>query len=181
MTGPIVSARNEEFADGLLGTRIKAAPAGRPVPPSKTHYPDGVTAKKSSSNTVSPAAAALTYEAAVEKLESIVSQIESGEVGLEESMALYEEGILLSQRCKEILATAEQRVETLSKRTKEAKATRPNSGGPLADKDSVRDSDSDNDQDIRQDIPQDLPQDIDDDSGTDGPRSSDILPDEPPF
>lgn len=174
--GPIVKARKEETADGLLGTRISAAPAGRPVPPSKTHYPDGVTAKKAPSNTVS-SPAALTYEAAVEKLESIVSQIESGEVGLEESMALYEEGILLSQRCKEILATAEQRVETLSKRTKEAKATRPNSGGPLADKDSVRDSDSDTDQDT----PHDLQQDIDDDSGPDGPRSSDILPDEPPF
>ena len=179
--GPMVGVKEAEFADRLPGTGINAAPAGRPVPPPKPHYPDGVTAKKAPSNTVSPAAAALTYEAAVEKLESIVSQIESGEVGLEESMALYEEGILLSQRCKEILATAEQRVETLSKRTKEAKATRPNSGGPLADKDSVRDSDSDNDQDIRQDTPQDLQQDIDDDSGPDGPRSSDILPDEPPF
>lgn len=177
----MVGVKEAEFADRLPGTGINAAPAGRPVPPPKPHYPDGVTAKKAPSNTVSPAAAALTYEAAVEKLESIVSQIESGEVGLEESMALYEEGILLSQRCKEILATAEQRVETLSKRTKEAKATRPNSGGPLADKDSVRDSDSDNDQDIRQDTPQDLQQDIDDDSGPDGPRSSDILPDEPPF
>lgn len=131
------------------------------MPRLQTHYPEGVTAKKAPANTVPPTAAALTYEAAVEKLESIVAQIESGDVGLEDSMALYEEGILLTQRCKEILATAEQRVEILSNRTKEAKATRPNSGGSLADKESQ--------------------QDIDDDSGPDGPESSDTLPDEPPF
>lgn len=81
--------------------------------------------------------AALSYEAAIEKLESIVTQIESGEIGLEESLLLYEEGTALAARCKEILSAAEQRVEHLSKRASETPPTpqRPNSGPQSADKD----------------------------------------------
>lgn len=59
----------------------------------------------------------LTYEQSVEKLEEIVRRIESGEAGLEESIKLYEEGMALGRRCKEILAQAEQRVEQLSRDT----------------------------------------------------------------
>jgi len=68
-----------------------------------------VTAKKT------PKPDELTYEQAVEKLEEIVRRIESGEAGLEESIKLYEEGMALGRRCKEVLAQAEQRVEHLSR------------------------------------------------------------------
>lgn len=57
----------------------------------------------------------LSYEQAVERLEEIVREIESGRPGLEESIRLYEEGVKLGNRCKEVLAQAEQRVESLSR------------------------------------------------------------------
>lgn len=57
----------------------------------------------------------LSYEQAVEKLEEIVRRIESGQVGLEDSIKLYEEGMALGKRCKEILTQAEQRVEQVSR------------------------------------------------------------------
>lgn len=59
--------------------------------------------------------AELTYEQAVERLEAIVGQIESGEVGLEASIALYEEGVTLGKHCREILTKAQQRIEELSR------------------------------------------------------------------
>lgn len=57
--------------------------------------------------------ASLTYEAAVEELESIIDQIESGDIGLEQSIRRYERGAALLKRCRSILSQAEQRVQTL--------------------------------------------------------------------
>ncbi|MGP1273047.1 MAG: exodeoxyribonuclease VII small subunit [Phycisphaerales bacterium] len=54
------------------------------------------------------------FEEAMEQLESIIDQIESGEIGLESSIAAYERGVALVARCRSILADAEQRIETLS-------------------------------------------------------------------
>lgn len=59
-------------------------------------------------------AASLSFEAAMDELESIVQRIERGEIGLEESLAQYERGVKLINRCKEVLSQAEQRVEELS-------------------------------------------------------------------
>lgn len=73
--------------------------------PSNSHTP--------SSKSSPPAE--LSYEQAVEKLEEIVRRIETGDAGLEESIRLYEEGMTLGKRCKEILSQAEQRVEALSR------------------------------------------------------------------
>ncbi len=50
----------------------------------------------------------------MDELESIVQRIERGEIGLEESLAQYERGVKLINRCKEVLSQAEQRVEELS-------------------------------------------------------------------
>lgn len=55
----------------------------------------------------------LTFEQALQKLESIVQAIEQGQVGLEESIQRYEEGMALIQRGRTILAHAEQRIQTL--------------------------------------------------------------------
>lgn len=55
----------------------------------------------------------LSYEQAVEELESIVERIESGEASLEESMKLYERGTRLLRRCRSVLDQAEQRLTEL--------------------------------------------------------------------
>jgi exodeoxyribonuclease VII small subunit len=57
---------------------------------------------------------ALSYEQAIERLESIIDRIESGEIGLEQSVAAYEEGIALKKHCEKIQDRAEQRVRELS-------------------------------------------------------------------
>ncbi|MCA1955147.1 MAG: exodeoxyribonuclease VII small subunit [Anaerolinea sp.] len=56
----------------------------------------------------------LTYEQAVAELEEIVNALEDGTAALEETLALFERGQALSQRCAELLAQAELRVEQLS-------------------------------------------------------------------
>ena len=52
----------------------------------------------------------LSFEQALARLEKIANQIEKGEIGLEESMTRYEEGMVLVQQCREILSQAEQRI-----------------------------------------------------------------------
>jgi exodeoxyribonuclease VII small subunit len=47
-------------------------------------------------------------------LETIIEKIESGQVGLEDSLVGYEKGMQLIQRCASILSTAEQRIEELT-------------------------------------------------------------------
>ncbi len=51
-----------------------------------------------------------TYEQAYEHLEQIVQQIEQGQVGLEESVARYEDAMKLIAHCRRILQQAEQKV-----------------------------------------------------------------------
>ncbi|MCB9850142.1 MAG: exodeoxyribonuclease VII small subunit [Phycisphaerales bacterium] len=53
------------------------------------------------------------FEEALARLESIADEIEQGKIGLEESIARYEEGMKLVQRCREILTEAEQRIVRL--------------------------------------------------------------------
>lgn len=49
----------------------------------------------------------------MEQLEKIVSAMESGEVGIEESVARYEEAMKLARYCREILDRAEQRIRAI--------------------------------------------------------------------
>lgn len=56
----------------------------------------------------------VTFEESVAQLEQIVQAIESGEVGLEESLAKYEQGMELVKRCRTILDRAEKRMEVLN-------------------------------------------------------------------
>ena len=55
----------------------------------------------------------LTFERAIEELESIVKRLEEGKVPLEESVAIYERGESLKRRCEELLRLAEARVEKI--------------------------------------------------------------------
>ena len=56
-----------------------------------------------------------SFEAALQKLETIVQRLEKGELTLEESLALYEEGIRLSRLCHAKLEEAEGKIEQLVK------------------------------------------------------------------
>ncbi|HAD30054.1 MULTISPECIES: exodeoxyribonuclease VII small subunit [unclassified Methylophaga] len=55
----------------------------------------------------------LEYEAAVSELESLVERLEKGDISLEESLKLYERGVLLTRDCQEALQAAEQKVQML--------------------------------------------------------------------
>ncbi len=53
------------------------------------------------------------FEKSLQHLEKIVSQMEAGELGLEESLEQFEKGIQLAKNCQDTLANAEMRVEQL--------------------------------------------------------------------
>ncbi|HEX3985436.1 MAG TPA: exodeoxyribonuclease VII small subunit [Acidobacteriaceae bacterium] len=55
------------------------------------------------------------FEDSLKKLEEIVAQLERGDVPLEESIRLFEEGTLLSAECRKQLEEAEGKVEMLVK------------------------------------------------------------------
>jgi exodeoxyribonuclease VII small subunit len=56
-----------------------------------------------------------TFEESLKKLESIVEQLEKGDLALEDSLKLFEEGVNLSSACKQELETAEGKVQMLVK------------------------------------------------------------------
>ena len=56
----------------------------------------------------------LSFERAIEELESIVKRLEEGKVPLEESVTIYERGEALKRRCEELLRQAEARVEKIT-------------------------------------------------------------------
>jgi exodeoxyribonuclease VII small subunit len=58
-----------------------------------------------------------TFEEALAELEQILTEIEAGSVGLEESLLKYERGNFLIQHCRGVLNTAERQIEVLSKST----------------------------------------------------------------
>jgi exodeoxyribonuclease VII small subunit len=64
-----------------------------------------------------------TFEASLEALEQIVHQLEDGDLPLEKSLELFEQGIRLSRECQERLSQAERRIEIL---------LRDNQGRPVA-------------------------------------------------
>ena len=56
---------------------------------------------------------ARSFEASLEALEQIVQQLESGDLPLEKSLELFEQGVRLSRECQERLSQAERRIEIL--------------------------------------------------------------------
>lgn len=55
----------------------------------------------------------LSFEQLYERLEEVTAQLESGDLSLEQSVALFEQGMELAKRCQGLLGDVEQRVETL--------------------------------------------------------------------
>ena len=64
---------------------------------------------------VEGASALPKFEECLERLEKIVQELEKGEVPLEKSLTLFEEGIELSSACRKELEQAEGKVEILLK------------------------------------------------------------------
>ncbi len=54
-----------------------------------------------------------SFESSLEALEQIVRQLEDGDLPLEKSLELFEQGIRLSRECQERLGQAERRIEIL--------------------------------------------------------------------
>lgn len=57
--------------------------------------------------------AAVKFEQAMARLEAIVGELEKGELPLDESLRIFEEGIRLSKSCLKVLEEAERKVEVL--------------------------------------------------------------------
>jgi exodeoxyribonuclease VII small subunit len=56
-----------------------------------------------------------TFEESLKKLETIVAQLERGDLPLEDSIKIFEEGMRLSAECKQELDAAEGKVQILLK------------------------------------------------------------------
>lgn len=56
----------------------------------------------------------LSFERAIEELETIVRRLEDGKVPLEESVTIYERGEALKRRCEDLLRQAEARVDKIT-------------------------------------------------------------------
>jgi|WetSurMetagenome_2_1015567.scaffolds.fasta_scaffold323763_2 exodeoxyribonuclease VII small subunit len=57
----------------------------------------------------------VTFEHSMHRLEEIVDRLERGEVSLDESLKLFEEGMEISRSCLNKLSAAETRLKSLSK------------------------------------------------------------------
>lgn len=66
-----------------------------------------------------------TFESSLEELERIVRQLEQGELTLEKSLELFEQGVTLSRDCQERLNQAERRIEILMRDNQGRAAVRP--------------------------------------------------------
>ena len=78
----------------------------------------------------------LTYEQAIEQIESIVGRIESGDMGLEEQIEEYSRGAALLGHCRTILARCEQRVEEITVELENADEESPRIADPKTDADA---------------------------------------------
>ena len=56
-----------------------------------------------------------SYEGSIARLQQIIAELEQKDITLEQSMKLFEEGVLLVKQCGEVLNSAQQKVEVLSK------------------------------------------------------------------
>lgn len=56
-----------------------------------------------------------SFEKSLDELEKIVRKLEDGDLPLEESLKLFENGVKLSRECRERLTAAERRIEILMK------------------------------------------------------------------
>lgn len=58
---------------------------------------------------------AKTFESSLDQLESLVRELESGDLGLEDALGRFEQGVKLSRQCSQALDQAQLRIEGLSR------------------------------------------------------------------
>lgn len=73
------------------------------------------------------------FEAAIAELESLVEEMEQGDISLEESLKKFERGIELTRTCQQALQEAEQKVQMLIEKQQ---------GDAIVDVDDLGQSDS---------------------------------------
>jgi exodeoxyribonuclease VII small subunit len=91
--------------------------SGKPVPKKLQTSPDfaGHSASKTALQYRQEQNGLVKFEECLERLEKIVLELEKGEVPLEKSLTLFEEGMQLSATCRKQLEEAEGKVEILLK------------------------------------------------------------------
>lgn len=62
----------------------------------------------------------LNFEASLDELNTIVEEMENGELSLEQSLKQFERGIALTRQCQSALKTAEQTVKILTEQSEQA-------------------------------------------------------------
>ena len=86
------------------------------LPRSRTFYPARLVLNyQNMSSAPKKADPQLNFEGAMDRLEEIVEQMESGKMMLEELIGRYEEGMKLVKICQERLTSAEQRIEIITR------------------------------------------------------------------
>ena len=60
----------------------------------------------------------ITFEQAIEELETIINRLEEGDVPLDETIKLYEKGSELKDFCEKILKSAEVKIQKINQKTK---------------------------------------------------------------
>ena len=62
-----------------------------------------------------------SFEETIEELEKIATELENGDLSLEDSVSKFEEGMKLSKQCNDLLENAEKRITILLKDGEETK------------------------------------------------------------
>ena len=94
--------------------------------------------KKAAAAAETPDPASLSFEEAIERLQTIVEELEGGSLSLEESIARYEEGVKLSRRLTQTLDEAEKRIERLAENASGEPVSEPMDVETPADADAER-------------------------------------------
>ena len=66
-----------------------------------------------------------SFESSLDQLERIVRDLEQGDLALEKSLDLFEQGVKLSRECQERLSQAERRIEILMRDNQGRASVRP--------------------------------------------------------
>jgi len=88
-----------------------------------------------------PAPSSLAFEDALAELEGIVTELERGDIPLEETVARFERGVALSRRCEDRLNEAEARLAVLLRQGDEVVEEDAETGEELSRKDAPADLD----------------------------------------
>lgn len=115
--GRTKTVRAKRFLKNVFGVRIGEIYAPKPDWTDAGNSPKVAVVpnpSKSTALSLSPKAA-VPFEEALQKLETIVEAMESGDLPLESLIARYEEGVKLARVCQEKLAEAELKIQQLEK------------------------------------------------------------------